>query len=215
MPQSRSFCTKSALLESRKYVKMLFARISPMPSTAPSSASDAFLRFSSVLNRLTKSFAVFLPMPSMPNANKNLSSVVCLDFSIAPSKLSIFLSPNPSSPNKSIAVIFIKSTAFSTCVSLYKSSAVFSLNPSISIASLDAKWSSFDMICGAQLSPVQYKNAPTSLTGAWQTGHSVGFSMAFASGFSIATPIISGITSLERRTNTLSPILTFFFRISP
>ena len=139
MPLFKSLSTKSTLLESRKNSKTLFASISPIPSTAPRSASDAFCKFSSVLNRLTKSFAVFFPIPSMPSANTNLSSVVCFDFSIAPSKLPIFLSPKPSSPKRSVAFRFIKSTASSTCVSLYKSSAVFSLNPSISIASFDAK----------------------------------------------------------------------------
>ena len=61
---------------------------------------------------------------------------------------------------------------------------------------------------------MQYRNTPFSTTSLPQYGHFVGFSISFESLLSSATPVISGITSLERLKKTLAPILNFFFWIS-
>ena len=99
--------------------------------------------------------------------------------------------------------------------SLYKSSAVFSLNPSISIHDFCAKWSRVATIAGAHFSGlVQYKNAPSSLTGAPQAGQTSGLFISLDSGVSSASPVISGITSLLLLINTLLFIFIPFFWIS-
>ena len=82
IPESSNSAIISLLFSFSKKSTRFFARISPTPSTDDSSSSLADISASNVRNFLTRSFAVFLPMPGAPSAYKNLSAVTFFDLLI-------------------------------------------------------------------------------------------------------------------------------------
>ena len=87
----------------------------------------------------------------------------------------------------------------------------------MSIASRPAKCAMRITICAMQPSRLgQYRCAPFSTSAAPHTGHTVGFSMSRSPGsYSSTRPMISGITSFDRRSHTRAPTRTRFLKMSP
>ena len=83
----------------------------------------------------------------------------------------------------------------------------------------DAKCAMRAMACGRQLSRFrQNRCAPRAVTGPPQAGQTDGGTMSLSGGSpssSQTTPMISGITSLERRTQTSLPMRTRLRQMSP
>ena len=136
-----------------------------------------------------------------------LFSLQSLLFSRALIRLSAFFSPK-----RSRAVSLSRSRAYSwsaSCTSPASTSwrAVFSEKVSMSMASRLAKWESRITIWGVQPSRLgQNRCAPRSTSAAPQLGQTSGFTTSRSSSpYSSTRPMISGITSLERRIHTRAP----------
>ena len=200
-----------------KYSVTLPATVSPMSGIAVSAPSSASFSLSSVPNLCARSLAVFLPTFGIPSAKRNASSSQCLLFSRASVRFAAFFSLKPSSIRKSIGVRLYRSAGCLTPIWSYSWPAVFSLNPSISIASRPAKWASLATAWGLQVSRfMQNRCAPRSTSGLPHAGQIRGFSIVLSFSFLLpALPMISGITSLLLRIHTSQPMATSLRCISP
>ena len=129
---------------------MLFATISPISWIETRSSTFAFLIPSKLLKFLAKSLEVFTPTLGIPKEYTNELKSQFLLFSIAFSKFCAFFSPNFSKVNSSSFFKVYKSLKDFMSSFSNSCSAVFSLNPSIFMASLQAKCTMLFTICGLQ-----------------------------------------------------------------
>ena len=137
-------------------------------------------------------------------------SLQSLLFSMALTRFSAFFSPKRSRPH---SCAFVRAYSWSaSCKSPASTSwaAVFSEKVSMSMASRLAKWLSRITIWGLQPSRLgQNRCAPRSSSAAPQAGQTSGLTMSRSpSLYSSTRPMISGMTSLERRIHTFAPSFT-------
>ena len=212
---SSSLLHSAMLAPSLNHPTMVSAVTSPMLSRASRLSRSAAARREMSPKVFARSAAATLPTPSMPRAYIKRSKVTFLLFFMAFIKFSAFLSLKPSSSSSFSLVSRYSSDAFLSPNLSCSSPAVISESPSMSIAPLDAKCSSFATILGRQSVLGQKIFAPLSTSGVPQKGHTVGLGISALPSTCSTVPKISGMTSLERRISTLLPFFTSLRSMSP